>query len=360
MAKKLVDVVSNGVAAPQELVVENAIGTDAGAIAPARALQVGGALVAPANPVPVTDAAIGLPGDAAAANDGGAAGLVGLTKRLLTRLTALFQGAAGTPNTNVITIQGIAGGIAQPVTLATLPSLASGTNAIGSVTVSNFPATQPVSLATLPTLAAGTNAIGSVTVSNFPASQAVTIAALPALAAGTNAIGSVTVGNFPATQAISATALPLPAGAATSARQAAPGVAGTPSVDVLSIQGISGGTALPMLHTAVQFFSNYATATRAGTAVLKATAARLCAVDADGTTLTTPLYLQFFNATAAPAVGTRPVRYFPMLANTLLVLGRNELEVDFTTGLVVAVSSTRDTYTAVADVSNVYFTVSFR
>ena len=102
-------------------------------------------------------------------------------------------GTAGTPSTDVITVQGIASGTPQPVSgtvaVSTLPALPAGANAIGSVSVSNFPATQPVS--------------GTVAVST-----------LPALPAGSNAIGSVSVSNFPATQAISAASLPLPTGAA--------------------------------------------------------------------------------------------------------------------------------------------------
>lgn len=43
----------------------------------------------------------------------------------------------------------------------------------------------------------------------------VSVSSLPAIPAGSNAIGSVTVSNLPATQAVSATALPLPTGAAT-------------------------------------------------------------------------------------------------------------------------------------------------
>jgi hypothetical protein len=45
---------------------------------------------------------------------------------------------------------------------------------------------------------------------------------------------------------ISATSLPLPTGAATSANQAAPGTAGSPSTQVLSVQGVGSGTALPV------------------------------------------------------------------------------------------------------------------
>jgi hypothetical protein len=86
----------------------------------------------------------------------------------------------------------------------------------GVISVSNFPATQAVS--------------GAVTVSNFPSSQTVA--------------GSVSVSNLPATQAVSASALPLPTGAATAAKQPALGVAGTSSNDVISVQGITNGTAL--------------------------------------------------------------------------------------------------------------------
>ena len=63
------------------------------------------------------------------------------------------------------------------------------------------------------------------------------------LGTGSAAIGSVTVTSAPTT-AITAASLPLPAGAATSAKQPALGTAGTPSADVLSVQGISGGTAI--------------------------------------------------------------------------------------------------------------------
>jgi hypothetical protein len=65
------------------------------------------------------------------------------------------------------------------------------TNSSIPVTGSFYQATQPVSLVSLPALAAGSNAIGSVTVSNFPSSTTVS--------------GSVSVSNFPATQPISGT-----------------------------------------------------------------------------------------------------------------------------------------------------------
>lgn len=53
------------------------------------------------------------------------------------------------------------------------------------------------------------------------------------------------------TQPISAAALPLPSGASTSAKQPALGTAGTPSVDVVTIQGITSATAVKVDGSAV-------------------------------------------------------------------------------------------------------------
>lgn len=44
---------------------------------------------------------------------------------------------------------------------------------------------------------------------------------------------------------VSAASLPLPSGAATAAKQPALGTAGTPSADVITVQGAASGTALP-------------------------------------------------------------------------------------------------------------------
>lgn len=67
--------------------------------------------------------------------------------------------------------------------------------------------------------------------------------------AGTNvatvsAAGAVKTDSSATTQPVSAASLPLPAGASTSAKQAAPGTAGTPSADVLTVQGVTSMTAL--------------------------------------------------------------------------------------------------------------------
>lgn len=118
-------------------------------------------------------------------------------------------GTAGVPSTDILSIQGApsmtpvktdGSGVTQPIS--------------GSVAVSNLPATQPVS--------------GAVSVSNLPATQPVS--------------GAVSVSNFPATQPVSVATLPLPSGAATSAKQPALGTSGTPSTDVLTIQGAASMT----------------------------------------------------------------------------------------------------------------------
>jgi hypothetical protein len=86
---------------------------------------------------------------------------------------------------------------------------------------------------------------GSVSVSNFPATQPVS---------GTVAVsGTVPVsGTFwQATQPVSAASLPLPSGAATAAKQPALGTAGTPSADVITVQGAASMTALKVDGSAV-------------------------------------------------------------------------------------------------------------
>lgn len=105
----------------------------------------------------------------------------------------------------------------------------------GSVSISNFPATQVVSIS------------GSASISNFPATQAVSGTIAVSNFPATQAVsGTIAISNFPATQAISAASLPLPTGAATAAKQPALGVAGTPSVDVITVQGLAASVQIPM------------------------------------------------------------------------------------------------------------------
>lgn len=115
-------------------------------------------------------------------------------------------------------------------------SLPAGSNAIGSVSVSNFPATQPVSgpltdtqLRATPVPVSGTVAVTGA----YQTTQPVSLTTLPALVASSANIGDVDVLTMPAitgtvtanagtgTFAVSAASLPLPAGAATETTLAA-------------------------------------------------------------------------------------------------------------------------------------------
>jgi hypothetical protein len=110
----------------------------------------------------------------------------------------------------------------------------------GTVPVSGtfFQATQPASLASLPALAAGTNQIGSVTAS---------ISGTVPISISSVTVGnSVTIGSF----ATSVTArLINPAG--TAVTYAEVGTAGSPSIDVLSIQGVTSGSPVPISISSV-------------------------------------------------------------------------------------------------------------
>ncbi len=109
---------------------------------------------------------------------------------------------------------------ATPVPVSGTVTITDGSGVVtvdGTVAVSNFPATQPVS---------GTLAVSSVA-------------------------GTVTVDGSGVTQPVSAASLPLPSGAATAAKQPALGTAGTPSADVITVQGVTSMTALKVDGSAV-------------------------------------------------------------------------------------------------------------
>jgi hypothetical protein len=124
--------------------------------------------------------------------------------------------------------------------------LPAGTNVLGAVTQSGGPwsvsgtfwqTTQPVSLASLPALAAGSNTIGAISNTSFAATQSGTwnigsITSLPALSAGSNNIGLVTPANNPVGAANIATAQATVGTSATSIVAARTGAVGTGRVAV--------------------------------------------------------------------------------------------------------------------------------
>jgi len=110
-----------------------------------------------------------------------------------------------------------------------------------SVSVSNFPATQPVSLASVPS--------HPVTGTFWQATQPVSIASAPVTPVTDNG-GSLTVdGSITATQS-TASSLKAQAqllnAAGTVVEYATTGSAGTPATDVVSVQGVAGGTVIPV------------------------------------------------------------------------------------------------------------------
>ena len=85
-------------------------------------------------------------------------------------------------------------------------------------------------------LAAGSNIIGTVKMVDSGGTNLASI----------SAAGAQKVDGSAVTQPVSAVSLPLPTGAATLAKQPALGTAGAASADVITVQGIAGGTAQPI------------------------------------------------------------------------------------------------------------------
>lgn len=130
---------------------------------------------------------------------------------------AALTGAAGSPSVSALTVQGISGGQAMPVT--------------GTF----FQTTQPISAASLPlptgaATAAGLTTINSTLGTPFQAGGSI----------GNTAFGATQSGAWNITN-VSGT-VSLPTGASTAAKQPVLGTAGSASTDVLSVQGIASMT----------------------------------------------------------------------------------------------------------------------
>jgi len=131
----------------------------------------------------------------------------------------------------------------------------------GSISVSNFPGTQPVSGTFWPTTQPVS---GSVSVSNFPATQPVSIANPPVTPVTDNG-GSLTIdGSITANQATAASLkaqAQLLNAAGSVVDYAMTGAAGTPATDVVTVQGIGGGTSIPISGTVNTYPQQGTTAT---------------------------------------------------------------------------------------------------
>jgi hypothetical protein len=110
---------------------------------------------------------------------------------------------------------------------------------------------------------------GGLRVASHPVTQSGTWTVQPGNTANTTAwLTTGTGGTFPATQSgtwnitnVSGT-VSLPTGAATAAKQPALGTAGSPSTDVISVQGVASGTAMPISAASLPLPSLAATSTK--------------------------------------------------------------------------------------------------
>lgn len=139
------------------------------------------------------------------------------------------DGAVSITGTVPVDGSGVTQPVSGPLTDAQLRAVAVPIS--GTVTANVGTGTQPVS---------GTVAISG----TVPVSGPLTDTQLRATAVPVS--GTVTANAGTGTMAVSAASLPLPTGAATSAKQAALGTAGSPSTDVLTVQGNAAGTPIPV------------------------------------------------------------------------------------------------------------------
>lgn len=157
----------------------------------------------------------------------------------------ITAGTAGTPSPNVLTVQGISGGVSLPISgtvtanlsatdFSELENIAINTQSLSSIggTYESAATTDTGTFSVLAFIKRGMQNWTSL------------LAKIPALVSG-----RIPVDGSGVTQPISASSLPLPSGASTAAKQPALGTAGTPSSDVITVQGASAGTALNTKET---------------------------------------------------------------------------------------------------------------
>lgn len=202
----------------------------------------------------------------------------------------------------------------QVVQVSVLPALPAGSNALGSVTISNLPGTQPVSGTVAATQSgAWTNTVTQATGTNLH----VVVDSAPTTA--------VTGTFWQATQPVSAAALPLPTGAATAAKQPALGTAGSASTDVITVQGIAGGTAQLVSGT---FFQS--TQPVSGTVAIGAGAAAIGSVSVSNFPATQPV-----SGTVTANIGTTG----SLALDTTLTGGTQKAQLIGATGNVAVIDS---------------------
>lgn len=191
------------------------------------------------------------------------AGSLPLPTGAATAANQITAGTAGTPSAQVMSIQGESGmtavktdgsGVTQPVSASTLPL------PTGAATAAKQPALGTAGSASMDVITIqGAASMTAVKVDGSGVTQPIsgTVSAAVSGTVGASQSGTWTVqpGNTAnttawkvdgsaVTQPVSAASLPLPTGAAAAAKQPALGTAGTPSADIISVQGAASMTAL--------------------------------------------------------------------------------------------------------------------
>ena len=157
-------------------------------------------------------------------------------------------------------------------------ALPAGTNRIGVVTIGAGTVTIGAGISQIGSVTASISGTVPISISSVTVGNSLTIGSLPALVAGTAQIGSVTasISNSVtiASFATSVTArLINPAG--TAVTYAEVGTAGNPSIDVLSVQGVTSGTPLTILnHQGTTVTTSNFTSTTASTVLASANTSR--------------------------------------------------------------------------------------
>lgn len=171
-------------------------------------------------------------------------------------------GVAGTPSTDVLTVQGAISMTALKVDGSGVTQPVSGTVTANAGTNLNTSALALETGGNLASIKTNTDNLNFSQASTTlgqkgPLIQGAVSISAPSYANGQTdpfsltTAGSLRTDSSSTTQPISASALPLPSGASTAAKQPALGTGGSPSTDVITVQGISSGTALKVDGSAV-------------------------------------------------------------------------------------------------------------
>jgi hypothetical protein len=148
-------------------------------------------------------------------------------------------GTAGTPNADVLTVQGITSGTPLIVAVTSFPSLQNVN--VTEVGGASLTLGQQLAAASVPVVLP----VAQITALTPPTTVAVTQSTSPWVVSNGGTF-AVQVSNFPATQPVSGT---ITAEVVGHAGAILDGTAGSPSTGVLTVQGVSGGTAIPVANT---------------------------------------------------------------------------------------------------------------